>query len=96
MIIQDTSGEVLGKVRLLLGWVRLSDRQSSVGLVRVTSNDGTGLLLGGPLAIGMEDMMQLVLNLAQQSVVVIVWVMGNGEVEQGAWRVSWLLCRWWY
>lgn len=42
----------------------------------------------GSMAIGMENRMQLVLNLSQQSVVLIVWVMGSGAAKHGAWWVS--------
>lgn len=33
----------------------------------------------GSVAIGMEEVMQSVINLSQQSVVVIVWVTGSGQ-----------------
>lgn len=36
------------------------------------------------MTIGMEEVIQSVLNLSQQSVVAIVWVMGSGAVEHAA------------
>ena len=67
-------------LRLLLVWVRVSDGQSSVGLLKVTRNDQTELLMGicghrdgGGDAISPKSFS------AECDVLVIVWVMGSAQ-----------------